>query len=394
MRAALTIAAKDLRTRLRDRSALVVAIVAPFGLAAILGLLIPGDDGSLDLTYAYADLDRTPVSATFADGPLAAIVEAGIAEVIEVGSEAEARQAVDRGDANAAIVMPSGFGAAVQGGGASDVLVIGRPDGGTSAGVAQAIVRGYAAELEAVRLAVATVLEGSGPHDPAAVAALAERAAATADPARVSAAAAEVRQVGGTTYYAAAMAIFFLFFTAQFGVLSLLSERRKGTLPRLVAAPIRPWSIVAGKALGGFLLGVVAMAVLVVASTVLLGARWGDPLAVALLVLAAVIAAMGITAAITTLARTEEQAGGWNAIVAVTLAILGGAFFPVSQGPEILASLSLVTPHAWFMRGLDQLSVASTGIADIGPSLAALLAFGLVTGAVGLLRAGRLVTDR
>src|SRR5690606_17446492 len=114
------------------------------------------------------------------------------------------------------------------------------------------------------------------------------------------------------------MAIFFLFFTAQFGVLSLLTERREGTLPRLVAAPIRPWSIVAGKAIGSFALGIVAMAVLVLASSLLLGASWGDPLGVALLVLAAVIAAMGITALITTMARTEEQAGGWNSIVAVT----------------------------------------------------------------------------
>ena len=130
------------------------------------------------------------------------------------------------------------------------------------------------------------------------------------------------------------MAIFFLFFTAQFGALSLLAERRGGTLPRLVAAPIAPWSIVMGKALASFVLAAVAMAVLVVSSTLLLGASWGDPLAVAILVLGAVVAAMGITALITTLSRTEEQAGSWNSIAAVTLAILGGAFFPLGARPR------------------------------------------------------------
>jgi ABC-2 type transport system permease protein len=190
------------------------------------------------------------------------------------------------------------------------------------------------------------------------------------------------------------MAIFFLFFTVQLGVLSLLGERRQGTLPRLVAAPIAPWAIIAGKALGSFALGLVAMTVLVVTTGLLLGAEWGPPLAVALLVLAAVIAAMGITAAITTLARTEEQAGGWNSIVAVTLAILGGAFFPIAQGPEILGQLSLLTPHAWFLRGVNQLAAETATVVDILPSLLALLAFGVVTGGIGLARAQRLVVAR
>ena len=66
------------------------------------------------------------------------------------------------------------------------------------------------------------------------------------------------------------------------------------------------------------------MTVLVVATTscsVPPGAR--RPL-VAPLVLAAVVAAMGISTLICTVARTEEQAGGWNAMVAISLAILAG----------------------------------------------------------------------
>ena len=46
---------------------------------------------------------------------------------------------------------------------------------------------------------------------------------------------------------------------------------------------------------GAILLGIVAMAVLVLASSLLLGARWGDPLGVALLILAAVFRSLGHT---------------------------------------------------------------------------------------------------
>ena len=42
-RTALLVAGKDLRQRLRDRSALVIAFVAPFVLASIIGLAFGGD---------------------------------------------------------------------------------------------------------------------------------------------------------------------------------------------------------------------------------------------------------------------------------------------------------------------------------------------------------------
>ena len=50
--------------------------------------------------------------------------------------------------------------------------------------------------------------------------------------------AATTKELDVTTYYAAGMAVFFLFFTVQFGVASLLEERKEGTLSRLLAAPI------------------------------------------------------------------------------------------------------------------------------------------------------------
>lgn len=394
MRAALVIAAKDLRQRLRDRSALIVAVVAPFGLAAIFSLLLGGTDDPLSFTYAYHDGDGSEISAGLRDGALAGLEDAGIATVVEVDSPDAARQAVDDDEADAALIVPAGFGEAVASGSAAEIEIVGATDAGFATQVLDAVANGFAAEIDGIRISVATAGAALGESDPAALAALAGRAAATASPITVEPTVVEAQQMSATTYYVAGMAIFFLFFTAQFGVLSLLTERRVGTLPRLVAAPIGPWAIVLGKALGSFALGIVSMAVLVVASTLLLGAEWGDPVAVAFLVLGAVVAAMGITALIATLARTEEQAGGWNAIVAVTMAILGGAFFNLSQGPEILARLSVITPHAWFLEGLDILAIPSSTVADIVVPLAALFAIGIVTGAVGLLRARELVVRR
>jgi ABC-2 type transport system permease protein len=391
-RAALRIAAKDLRQRVRDRSAIVVALIAPFGLAAIFGLLLGGEGDSLDLRYAYVDLDGTEISQGLRSGPLAAIEEAGVAAISQVQSEGAARAAVDAGEVDAALILPSGFGEAAQLGSAAALQIVASSDSGLAADILRSLAESYSHELEAVRLSVVTALDAGA--DPATAAELAARAAAARSPILVADVNTDLAQATPKTFYAASMAIFFLFFTAQFGVLSLLSERRMGTLPRLVAAPIAAWAIVLGKAMGTFAMGMVAMSVLAVASTLLLGADWGDPIGAGLLIFSAVVAAMGITALVTSLARTEEQAGGWNAIVAVTLAILGGAFIPLSQGPEILSQLSFVTPHAWFLEGLDLVAADGYQLPDLALPIVALLGIGLVTGAIGLLNSRRLVVAR
>jgi ABC-2 type transport system permease protein len=394
MRAALVIALKDLRQRIRDRTAIVVAVVAPFGLAAIFSMLLGGVSGpELDLRYAVADLDGSELSAALREGPLAGVEEAGIAEVTDLADADAARSTVDAGDADAAVIVPAGFAAAVSAGDGAAIQIVGATDAGFATGILESLVTSYLAELDGIRLSVATALE-TGAVEPADVPALVERASATEPPIGLTDVEVESRRMTQTTYFAASMAIFFLFFTAQFGVLSLLAERREGTLPRLVAAPIRPWSIVLGKALGSFALGLGAMGVLAVASTLLIGADWGNPVGAALLIVAAVVAAMGITALIATLARTEEQAGGWNGIVAVTLAILGGSFFDLTQGPEILRQVSRITPHAWFLEGIATLNAASASLVDIALPLAALLGIGLVTGAIGMARASGRVMGR
>ena len=68
--------------------------------------------------------------------------------------------------------------------------------------------------------------------------------------------AASKAQLSPDTFYAAGMAIMFLFLTVQFGVLGLLEERQNGThgpSPRRPHLP--PRAIVAGKALTSFVLG-------------------------------------------------------------------------------------------------------------------------------------------
>jgi ABC-2 type transport system permease protein len=184
--------------------------------------------------------------------------------------------------------------------------------------------------------------------------------------------------------------VFFLFFTVQLGISSILDERREGTLARLLAAPIGSSAVLLGKLLTSLVLGALSMGVLALATHLLLGAHWGNPLGVALLILAGVVAATAVMALVATVARTGDQAQAWQSMVALVLGMLGGTFFPIAQAGGLLAALSLLTPQAWFLRGIENLSGGAGPGAVAGPVLA-MLGFAAITGAFAFARVGRLV---
>ncbi|HET9975739.1 MAG TPA: ABC transporter permease [Streptosporangiaceae bacterium] len=387
MHAAWLICAKDLKARLRDRSALLIGIVVPLALAFIFNVIFGGISGSSGvINLGVVDADHGAASQAFTQQVLPAVKSSGLITIHTEATADRARALAADGTLDAVIVIPAGFSTRVQAGQPASMQVIGNVDAGISAQVARSITQAYADELNRVRLSVATVVASRGGAGD--TQALAAQAAGTATPVAVSDVSAQTKQLDTKSFFAAGMAVFFLFFTVQFGVTSLLEERSEGTLARLLAAPIGRGSILGGKLLVSFLLGVISMAVLVVATSLLFGAHWGNPFGVAVLIVAAIAAAMGIMALIATLAKNAEQAANWQSVVAVVLGLLGGTFFPVSQAPGVLSSLTFFAPQAWFLRGLGDLRGGSLGVVQV-PVLA-MLGFAVVTGGLALFRLRRL----
>jgi ABC-2 type transport system permease protein len=112
------------------------------------------------------------------------------------------------------------------------------------------------------------------------------------------------------------------------------------------------------------------------------------------LVLAAILAALGISLLVASFASSAEVAAAAGSAVAITLAILGGTFTPTADGPGVLSALALLTPHGWFLRGLAEAHGAGTPLFYALPAVAVLATIGLVTGGLALRRARRLVSAR
>lgn len=376
MRASFVISAKDLAQRIRDRSAILLGLVAPLGLALIFSAIIPSGTDSFDVNVGVVDLDGGAISAGFLTDVLPAVEADGIMVVTDFSDPSVLEADVESGDQDAGYIFPAGFSDAVQGGQGATVQLIGNVDSSISTQIAEAVLDSYLAEIDAVGIAVGSAMV-SGATD---VSAMSQAAIQTPPAVVLTDIEASNRELDATTFFSAGMAVFFLFFTVQFGVSSLLEERFYGTLPRLLAAPISRWSIIGGKALTSFLLGLISMAVLAIATTVMIGAEWGDPLGVAILMVAGVLSALGVMAVVAVVSKTPEQAANWQSIVAVALGLLGGTFFPLSQGPRLLALFSKLTPHAWFLQGLGDLSAGGDLSAIVTPTLALLLFFVVTVG--------------
>ncbi len=387
--AALTILAKDLRLRVRDRSVLMLALVVPLGLTYLFWIVLP-DTEELVLRAAVLDQDGGQAAAAFGEEVMPGLVEQGLLEPTEVADSEAARDAMDAGELDAVWVLPEGFTAAVTSGEPSAIDVWVNPDRRLRAEVARAVADQYRAQLERVTLAVATAtavapqdLDDQQVQQVVAAATDGESALELADrPARD-------HQLDLPSSLSAGLAAFFVFFTVQFGVLGLLEERQFGTLNRLLASPMTVMSVHLGKALGAFLLGIVSMAVLAVAAVLLMGASWGPPGAVAVLIVAIVVAALGLMALVGSFARTAEQASNYQAIVAVVLGMVGGAFFPLPLDEGLMRVIAWASPHAWFLRGLGDATGHATWTAAL-PAAAALVAFGAATAGLAALRIRRM----
>lgn len=200
------------------------------------------------------------------------------------------------------------------------------------------------------------------------------RQAASGEPAlRLNEGVAADEQLSWAGSLVAGQAGLFLLFTVGFGVLALLAEREQGTLARLQSMPMRRGSIVAAKVLSGYVLGVMATSVLLVTGSLLFGVGFGDPFAVGALVAVAVAAATSLTFVVARLARSAEQANAGQSIIALSLGIAGGAFFPVDvDGP--VGTLLELNPVAALQRGLGVTS-GGGGLVDIATPVATMLGF-------------------
>lgn len=391
MGAAAAVAAKDLRQRWRDRSALLTGVVTPLVLAFLISLAFGRSGVDFRASYAVVDLDGGAAATALVEDVLGGEQLREIVTVRRSTSVAEAEQLARDGEVAAAIIVPAGFTASLSGVEPATITVVRSANEPLGADVAESIVRGFLARLGAVRVSVAAAGSALGATDPAVYARLAATAATQPVPVSFEERPAGRLDVSPGSAFAPAMGIFFLYYVAGLGARGMVAERQQGTLARLLAAPVPSRRLLGGKALATLVLCVSTLSVMAVASTVLLDADWGPLPGAVALILATCFAVTAITALVLTVARTQQQVALAMSVVTFGAALLGGNFVRLAYAPAWIQRLSLVTPNGWALRAFDDLAAGERGLAVVLPPLAALCTFGLVAGGLAAARSSRLV---
>lgn len=384
MPAAFTIAAKDLKLRFRDRSAIVIGFVAPLVIAVLMSVAFSGTE-ELHLKLAVVQLDHGELGRALAR-ELRSPELRDVVHVRTVASVAAARRAVRSGTVDVALVVPVDLTSRVTRGSTrpADLRILSSDDERLAASILRSIAGTFVARVNAVRLSVATAIEAGAP--PSRLAELTTEAGRATPPEQLVQRPPGSRTLKAVSYYAPAMAIFFLLFAVGFASRGWFVEQADGTLERM-ASVVHPTSILVGKALAVAIYGAASLGTMVAVTSLALGADWGGVVPATLLGGAMVASVVCLTAFVIRVCRTQRQAEGISSMVAFGLALLGGNFMFVSAAPPIMRRLALLTPNGWALRGFMDLAtgphsvgVIATPLLGIGACCAVVIALTAVSG--------------
>lgn len=391
----LAIARKDLLLLLRDKGGLFFVFFFPILFALFFGTIFSGDGKATRIEVMVADEDGTDGSRAFVE----ALRKSEDVRVAPAATREEAVGAVRAGKAPAAIVIPKGFGDRDQsmfGGDPPKVELAVDPSRKAEGGMLEGILLQQAGERmgrkftdpaglrRQAKAGVERVRSGDVPPDIRRdleplldrVSALADtydrRAAEGADGGASDSAVAgffrplaieripSVAAEGAGDRPSNGFAVTFpqaaiwgvIGATAGFGI-SLVSERTKGTMVRLRAAPIPRSAVLLGKAIACFTTVVGVVAVLLVIASAGYGVRVQSPALLALAVASIGVCFVGIMMLLASAARTEQAAGGMGWAVLIVMSMVGGGMIPLMFMPAWMSSLGSVSPVKWAILAME-----------------------------------------
>jgi ABC-2 type transport system permease protein len=412
---------KDLKLFLGDRRALILSLAAPIAIGAFFGFLFSGDSNreSAKIPIAFVDLDGSALSRA---------VGAKLGEdkllAVHPETEAQAREAVKKGKANAAVVLPKGFGEAAANAffsslGKPEVTVLYDPSHSMEAGLLRGLLTQAAMEVvsremftgdtgqKAVKRTLADLsASGTSSADKEALQNLlhsvdhwnAQQATAPAEQRRGGLSlpytlkeepitASTGIAYNGYAHSFAGMGVQFILFMGIEAGVALLALRRSGTWQRLRAAPLGRRGILLARAISAAILAAGILLTIFAAARLLFGVRIQGSFAGFLCIIAAfalMTATFGLL--IAALGRTPEAARGLAIFGTLIMVMLGGAWIPAFIFPAWLQTATLLVPVRWAVDGLDAMTWRGLGFsAALGP-IAVLLGFAALFGAIALWR--------
>ena len=360
------IALKEFVQMRRDRLTFAMIVGIPIVQVLLFGFVINSDPKSLPT--AVVDYDRTEFTRSIA----AALANTGyFAFVPSPASVAEVDEMLTRGEIQFAIVFPAGF---------SRELVRGeRPSALVAADATDPSATGNALAALSQVSTVALSHDLSGPLSALAPAPL----PFTLDIQR------RYNPEGVTEYniVPGLLAVILQLTMVMMTAFAVTRERERGTYEGLLATPVLPFEVMAGKIAPYIVVGLIQSVIILLAARYL----FNVPMVGSLLLLGAtmmlyIAALLGLGFAISTLAANQLQAMQMTFFFFLPTMLLSGFMFPFRGMPLWAQALGEIFPATHFLRIVRGILLKGNDAADVAAHVWPIALFLVAVGSVAMWR--------
>ncbi len=346
MTALLALTKANITSYIRDRAALFWTLAFPLIFIFMFGLIFqPGTGGQLEI--GWVDADRSPRS----DGLRQAFEGAGRID-LAVTDEPDALARMRDGELDAVIVVPAGYGAAIEtaegpGGPPASVTVYADP---SRQNLSAAVYQAVGSVLGVVNL---------GGRPPIVV---------------PDARTLQTEDLDFISYFVPSILGLSVMQVGIFAAIPLVADREKLILKRLAATPLRRWQLVGSNVLMRLLIALVQALIIVGVGAFAFGVdvTGSIPLAVGFIVLGA-LSFLALGYVVASFAGTEDAANGMTSVIQFPMMFLSGTFFPIDQMPDLLKGIARVIPLTYLSDALRQVMVGGSAFAPLWVCAAVLL---------------------
>jgi len=180
------------------------------------------------------------------------------------------------------------------------------------------------------------------------------------------------------SFYAAAIGVMFLLFTASGSAGALLDEAESGTLERVLSTRVTMTKLLGGKLVFNTVLAFVQLVAMFLWGWAVFKLDFFSHLAgfaVMGLCTAFAVAAFGLLLA--SLCHTRAQLGALSTLVILIMSSVGGSMFPRYFMPEAMQKAGLLTINAWAIDGFTKVFWRDLPLTDLWPQVSVLVAVGV-----------------
>jgi ABC-2 type transport system permease protein len=349
----------------RDRVALVLTFVLPLVFFSVFAAVFaPMDTARARAVKTVIVVDsESPYAARLADR-LAAKPSLDV-ELKEPQARGEALDAVRRGEATVALILPGELRPFRNAGpGSAQVELHADRSNPLAVDLVLGLLQAGAAEL----LATTPIPSGTG-------------AGADAVPVQVIDALGGPGKRPSVSFFAAGLGVMFLMFAVTGRSAVLLEERESGVLGRLLAARVGMTRLLVGRWLFLVMLGATQVLVMFSWAAVVFGLELFTVhhltgFAATTLAIAAAAAAFGLV--LSAACRTRAQLNGVAVVLILIISVIGGNMFPSFLMPEGLQSVGRLTFNAWALEAYRKVFWYERPLVELLPEILALVVASLV----------------